>query len=179
MDTFLSCNENDNNIHQNAPQHDNHNNNVVRVGVAVIVMNEEYDIYMGIRKGSHGSGLWALPGGHLEFNETWEECSWREVYEEMNLSLPVEHIEYLHVVNDIMTSESKHYVTIFMICTKPIATKPITNEPHKCEGWIPMNWIQLQNEVQANPDQFFSPLRQLLLRPPKALVTMMTTNHKE
>lgn len=149
--------------------------NVVRVGIGVMVINELYEIYIGIRKNSHGEGLYALPGGHLEFNETWEQCAAREVHEEMNIILPLEHIKYIHVVNDIMLNENKHYITIFMMCVVPIMTIPINNEPHKCNGWISKSWIQLQNEVKNNPNQFFQPLYQLLLNPPIILLNIMTT----
>jgi len=48
------------------------------IGVAVIVIKENR-VLLGKRKNSHGSGTWAFPGGHLEFNESIEDCARREV----------------------------------------------------------------------------------------------------
>ncbi len=81
----------------------------VRVGVGVVVQdpNNPHQLFAGVRKGSHGSGLLALPGGHLELMESWEECAMREVEEETGLILDKEHVSFLHVTNDPMPSEQK------------------------------------------------------------------------
>ena len=40
------------------------------------------------RKMEPGKGLWALPGGHIDPDETAEEASLRELYEEAGLDMP-------------------------------------------------------------------------------------------
>jgi hypothetical protein len=49
------------------------------VGVGVVVVRPtDNKIYVGVRKGSHGATKWALPGGHLEWGESWADCAARE-----------------------------------------------------------------------------------------------------
>ena len=111
---------------------------------------------IGQRKGSHGAGHWQLPGGHLEFNESFEECARREVLEETNLD--INNITFLTATNDMMRTEDKHYVTIFMqaTCQDPIQLRVM--EPHKLEGeWT---WIDFKDIGNYTP--LFMPLTSLL-----------------
>jgi 8-oxo-dGTP diphosphatase len=55
---------------------------------------------------------WALPGGHLEFGESFETCSEREILEETGLQ--IRDIRFLTATNSVFEAEGKHYVTIFM-----------------------------------------------------------------
>lgn len=56
-------------------------------------------------------GTFALPGGHLEFDETFEKCGEREVEEETGLKIG--NLRFLTATNSVF-DESKHYVTVFM-----------------------------------------------------------------
>ena len=68
------------------------------------------------RKGSHGAGEYALPGGHLEVGESWEQCALREVLEETGLRL--QRARFVFVTNNLVDSGA-HYVTIFMRADAP------------------------------------------------------------
>lgn len=131
--------------------------NPVRVGVGVIVVNDDQKIYAGIRKGSHGHGLWALPGGHLELYESWEGCARREVQEEMGME--ISDVCFAHVTNDIMREEEKHYVTIFMMGHSG-AAEPSNPEPNKCDGWEAFTWDELC--AKASSGELFGPLEKLV-----------------
>ena len=135
----------------------------VRVGVGVIVrVPGTAKVYAGIRKGSHGAGSLALPGGHLEMFETWEDCAKREIKEEMDLEL--KDLRYAHVTNDIMEEEGKHYVTIFMMGT-PVedSSLPKTMEPEKCEGWEAYSW----EDLKCFEGTLFGPLQKLIADEPE------------
>ena len=59
-----------------------------RVGVGVVLFCVQTgEILVGKRKGSHGSGQWALPGGALEWKETSSSCAKRELREETGIDL--------------------------------------------------------------------------------------------
>jgi len=153
----------------------------VRVGVGVLVVvppasSEDacFKIYAGTRKGNHGAGRLALPGGHLELYESWEDCARREVMEEMYLDLPpADEIRVGHVTNDIMRDEEKHYVTIIMMAQLPPgAPLPTNTEPDKCEGWEAYSWSELR-QIAKKPNRLFGPLQQLVQDQPSAVLEFL------
>ncbi|MGG6496684.1 UNVERIFIED_CONTAM: NUDIX domain-containing protein, partial [Bacteroidetes bacterium 56_B9] len=86
---------------------------------------------------------YALPGGHLEFNETFSSCAIREVLEETGLR--IKEPEFLTATNDIMETENKHYVTIFMCCEREDEEQEAENlEVEKCEGWEWVSWEEMK-----------------------------------
>ena len=154
-------------FHPTATRRDRTPKHVVRVGVGVlvvVVLPDDHNtddtstprVYCGIRQGSHGAGTLALPGGHLEFGESWETCALREVEEEMHLSS--DHLttpQFGHVVNTILTEDEKHYVTLFLMTTLTgyPTVQAVTAEPDKCQGWDLYSWNDLQSMVQQLDQQ--------------------------
>lgn len=124
-----------------------------QVGVGVIVLRRGR-VLLGKRKGSHGAGTWALPGGHLEFGESVEACAVRETEEEAGLRVEV--VGHGPYTNDVLPNEGKHYVTVFVLahCDQGM---PVVREPEKCEAWSWFRWCAL-------PSNLFQPLQSLVDR---------------
>ncbi|KAJ5477290.1 hypothetical protein N7539_007434 [Penicillium diatomitis] len=144
-----------------------------RIGVGVFVLNAEGKFILGKRKGSHGADTWALPGGHLEFGESWETCAEREILEETGLK--IRDIRYLTATNSVFVAENKHYVTIFMGAkVEDDQGEPWIVEPEKCSAWEWCSWEDLrsmgQQQLSAGSEfsgeQLFLPLLSLLEQRP-------------
>jgi 8-oxo-dGTP diphosphatase len=149
----------------------------VRVGVGVLVRDpsRRSNIFCGIRLGSHGAGSLALPGGHLEMMESWEDCAKREVWEEMNVKIM--NVKFAHVTNSIMHEESKHYITIYMTAEMADMNQcPINREPEKCQGWESISWEDLLRIRQSGTPTLFGPLRQLLDDNPTTVYEFLKAN---
>ena len=85
----------------------------MRPGVGVGVMiKREGKVLLQLRKGAHGEGTWCFPGGHMEYGETPEQTAEREAKEEINVE--IKNAKVVGVTNDIMHSEKKHYITLFV-----------------------------------------------------------------
>lgn len=93
-------------------------------------------VLLGKRKGSHGAGEYALPGGHLEHGERFSECAAREVMEETGMQIGA--IRFLRVLNT-MQYAPKHYVDIAFVA-EWVSGEPQICEPDKIEGWA---WYEL------------------------------------
>jgi len=123
----------------------------VRVGIAVFVFKDG-KFLMQQRKGSHGAGTWSVPGGHLEFGESFEETARREVLEEAGIE--IKNVRFGAVANDHFVEENKHYVTIWML--SDWASGKVKNmEPEKCTA-------QMWSTFDGLPTPLFLAWKQLL-----------------
>jgi len=122
-----------------------------KVGVGVIVLSDEHPgcILLGKRLGSAGAGMWALPGGHVEFGEQLEECAAREVLEETGLVL--EQLSVATTVNCIREEHDYHYVVPFVTGQARRGAVVKNLEPDKCEGWEWVPWAEDATDVWAQP----------------------------
>ena len=124
----------------------------VQVGVGVLVCRG-HSVLLGLRRGSHGSGEWGPPGGHLEYGEDVVSCAIREVEEETGLRLlSVESGPY---TNDVLSDIDRHYVTLFLV-SRHFEGEVTLMERDKCFEWRWFSWNDL-------PEPLFTPFRSFVL----------------
>ena len=107
-----------------------------KVGLGVMIMKDG-KVLLGKRKNAHGAGLWAFPGGHVEYMESFEECALREVREETGME--IQNVRFLRLMN-LKAYAPKHYADIGFVADWKVG-EPTVLEPEKCEcwGWFDMN----------------------------------------
>lgn len=121
-----------------------------KTGVGVLVVKEG-KILLGERLASHGAGTWCIPGGHLEFGETFEQTALRELEEEAGIT-DVEVKGLVSVHNEL--SYGKHYVNI------GILLEWRSGEPHEGEPGKSANWHW--HDPNDLPEQMFAPSKKVI-----------------
>jgi len=85
----------------------------------------------------NGAGTWTMPGGKLEFGETFEEGAKREVLEETSIKL--NRVNVICVNQDII--ETAHFITIGLF-SDVFSGEPRVMEPDEITEW---RWFSLDN----------------------------------
>ena len=124
-----------------------------QVGMGILVMRGDR-VLLGKRRGSHGDGYYAAPGGHIEFGESFAAAAAREVREET--ALEITNLRLLSVGNYLFTRADgeRHYIDVDFVCETPEGEAQLC-EPEKCEGWA---WY----ELNALPQPLFIVTRRMI-----------------
>jgi 8-oxo-dGTP diphosphatase len=117
--------------------------NKTRIGVGIMLLKDG-KILLGKRKGSHGEGEYAFPGGHLEYMESFASCAKRETKEECGIE--IENIKFQFLAN-VAKYIPRHYVHIGLSADWQ-SGEPRVFEPEKLESW---QWYSLD----ALPEPLF------------------------
>lgn len=112
-------------------------NQITKVGIGVFILKDG-KVLLGKRRGSHGAGQYAGPGGHLEYMESFEECAKRETLEETGIEIT--NVRFLCLSN-LKQYAPKHYVDVGLLADWKSGEVRVM-EPDKVESW---DWYDLDN----------------------------------
>jgi nucleoside triphosphatase len=107
---------------------------IPEVALGALILNDNGEIFLA--KSHKWHNLWIVPGGHLEYGETFEDCIKREVKEETNLD--VIDIKFLDVLESIKSPEfhnERHFVFLDFTC-KTITSEVILNSELQEHKWV-------------------------------------------
>lgn len=116
----------------------------IGVGVGALIYNDEGKMLITQRgpKAKNERGLWEIPGGSVEFGETFEEAIAREIQEELAITIEVK--DLLSVCSHLIPEENQHWVSPTYIC-EIVEGDPVIQEPEKCSNW---GWFTLEEAQQ-------------------------------
>ena len=98
----------------------------------------------------HGEGTWTMPGGKLEFGESFEQAIVRELLEETGIQ--AKKIKLISVTNDYVGDA--HFITLGFLCTD-FEGEPKVMEPDEITEWA---WFSLGDL----PKKIFKPSEKIM-----------------
>lgn len=115
----------------------------IGVGVGAAIFDEKGRLFIAKRgeKARNERGKWEIPGGSVEFGETFEQAIKREIKEELDIEIEI--TELLGIYDHIIPDEKQHWVSPTYIC-QIIKGTPKILEPDKCAeiGWFTLEDAQ-------------------------------------
>ena len=109
---------------------------ISNLGVPVILLKND-KVLLAKRRNVYGKGLYGLPGGHVDEQESLEHCMARELLEEVGV-VPVQ-FQLLGLVKE--WQKTHFFLQFVFVCTK--WNGRITNaEPEKSDDW---EWFSLNS----------------------------------
>jgi 8-oxo-dGTP diphosphatase len=132
----------------------------VGVGTAMVVLNAEGQILLGLRKGAHRAGHWSFPGGWLDRADTeTAHAAIRETEEETGLVVH-KAAQHIWVTEDHPSIETRTVTLYHITRAGEWEGIPEVMEPNKCVRW---RWFDLDNL----PSPLFPGLQGAIDRLPK------------
>ena len=120
--------------------------NTIGAGCGVMVFNDKNQLLLGLRNENedladselHEEGTWTMPGGNIEYGETFEEAGAREAYEETGIIINPNDLEVICVQVD--KNEHAHYISVGMIAKLFEGTPKVMEQ-----DIVDWKWFDLDN----------------------------------
>ncbi|KAL2835973.1 hypothetical protein BJY01DRAFT_63055 [Aspergillus pseudoustus] len=117
--------------------------------VRIFLLNSLNEFVIGARRHGSGTGLcWYLPGGTIEYGESFESCVVRKAMEQTGLGM--DGLRFLTVTNDIIESKGAHHVSAFYEGRVLSDAQPEILKPNKWFEWRWMSWSEIQSAFHAH-----------------------------
>jgi mutator protein MutT len=116
----------------------------IGVGVGALIVDGQGRFLVGLRGplSKNERGTWEIPGGAVQFGETFPAALQREIKEEIGVEIEVG--EMLHVCNHLVPAEKQHWVSPTFVA-RITAGEPQILEPGKCDG---LRWVTVAEARQ-------------------------------
>lgn len=102
-------------------------------------------VLLGRRRGAHGAGTFAFPGGRPRPGESPADAVKREVREETGLVATT--VAGIMWTDEVFPDDGVHYVTLHHRLVVPETAQPELCEPEKCDGWYWYSWSALPSPL--------------------------------
>lgn len=111
---------------------------------AIVIRNGK--VLLGRRRGAHGAGTFAFPGGKVDPGEHPADAVRRELLEETGLRAA--DVVPVPWTNDVFGDDGLHFVTLHHLVAAD--GEPAVREPEKVQSWDWYDWDDL-------PEPLFAP----------------------
>lgn len=124
-----------------------------QVITACVFFNKDGKVLIGKRAKTKSflPGKWELPGGHVEFGETLEECLRRELREEFNMEIILgkPYFEFTYLMNN----GKDHVIEVLYLAQMKDPNQKIVlrDEDHEDYKWISAD--EIDNYFKDNDDE--------------------------
>lgn len=109
--------------------------------VQCVIKNDDNILLLKRQNTKYGNNKYALPGGHLEYNESIPEGMIRELYEEIGLKVKEPNIDLYKVIKMVdsksIQTEYINFIFIYQYKNEPIINK----EPQFCSE---LKWFNIK-----------------------------------
>ncbi len=117
---------------------------VILIRKGKVLLGKRHDDPQKADSELHGEGQWSIPGGKVDFKETFTDAVCREAHEETGIDLNKDAVQFVCLGSDIVSDA--HFVTAGFICTD-FKGEPEVMEPDEMIRW---EWF--------DPDKLPSPM---------------------
>lgn len=127
--------------------------------VGIILQKDDHYLLVKRCNTDWAEGYWNFPGGLVEENETLPEAAAREALEEVGVTINIDDLELVHVLQARKTPTHNKEILGFYFTAKKWNGTPINKEPHRHSdsAWFASN--QLPKEITEHAQQALNGLK--------------------